>query len=384
MTSTITDTADRPQGAPASDPSATSVALSPAGARAPRRPRSRFPGAGQDGAEGPGRPRRGVRWVGSAGPLRELVADHATAAGSWLLEDPHETPGCTVVPAEALRDGAIPSSGRSPLLVVLAAEEVPAELWPLALEAGALAVLPLPSASEELLSRLADLTRTRSGARLLGVAGGCGGAGASSFAARLAGAARRHGPVVLLDADPLGGGLDLLVEASGTPGLDWSQTASLGVDDGEALRSGLPRIDEVHLLVAGEHPGPDEEDLPRVLAALGPLDGTAVVDLAAPLVPCAAPHLDELLLVVPADDRAVRAAARRLREWAPPPGLMSLVVRRGGGLTPSEVAEDLALPLVASFRDSPRGAVPLLDVRRRGADRAARDLVDELLTKEPA
>ncbi len=321
--------------------------------------------------------------MGSAGPLQELVADHATAAGSWILEDPHDAAGCTVMAAESLGTTPLPSRGRSPLLVVIAAEEVPAALWPLALEAGALAVLPLPSASEELLSRLADLTRSRAGTRRIGVAGGCGGAGASSFAARLAGAARRHGPVALLDADPLGGGLDLLVEAGGTQGLDWSRTATLGADDGEALRAGLPCIDEVHLLVAGEQPGPDREDLPRVLAALEPLDGTVVVDLGAPLVPCATAHLDELLLVVPAADHAVRAAARRLRDWSLPTGLASAVVRRGGGLTPGEVAEDLDLPLAASFRDSPRGTVPLLDVRRRGADRAARTLLSRLLTGEP-
>ena len=388
MTSTITSAADRSPSSAGPGRTSAPASLDPSPARAPRRPRSRFPGARQDRAESPGRPRRGVRWVGPEGPLRELVADHATAAGSWLLEEPHETAGCTVVPAETLRDGAPRSPGaalgRAPLIVVLAAEEVPAELWPLALEAGALAVLPLPSASEELLSRLAELTRTRSGARLIGVTGGCGGAGASSFAARLAGAARRHGPVVLLDADPLGGGLDLLVEASGAPGLDWSQTASLGVDDGEALRSGLPRIDEVHLLVAGERAGPDQEDLPRVLAALGPLDGTVVVDLAAALVPCAAPHLDELLLVLPASDHAVRSAARRLREWSPPAGLTRAVVRRGGGLSAADVAEDLGLPLAVSFRDSPRGAVPLLDIRRRGADRAARELLAELLMQEPS
>ena len=78
------------------------------------------------------------------------------------------------------------------------------------------------------------------------------------------------------------------------------------------------------------------------------------------------------------------AQRRRLREWSPPAGLTRAVVRRGGGLSPADVAEDLALPLAASFRDSPRGAVPLLDVRRRGADRAARELLAELMTQEPA
>ena len=119
-----------------------------------------------------------------------------------------------------------------------------------------------------------------------------------------------------------------------------------------------------------------------MLGALSPLDGTVVVDIAAALVPCALEHLDELLLVVPAADHAVRAASRRLRAWSVPSGLVSLVVRRGGGLTPAEVAEDLALPLAGHFRDSSRGTVPLLDVRRRGADRTARDLLAALAAEE--
>ena len=59
-------------------------------------------------------------------------------------------------------------------------------------------------------------------------------------------------------------------------------------------------------------------------------------------------------------------------------------MRRGGGLSAADVAEDLGLPLAVSFRDSPRGAVPLLDIRRRGADRAARELLAELLMQEPS
>lgn len=387
MTSTITLPGDHLSAERGAGDAVAGAVLTAAPGGAPPRRRSRFPRAGGALDASPRTPRRGVRWVGPAGPLRELVADHATAVGSWLVEDADEPAGCTIVEAGSLgsaaRSGpALHARVRTPLLVVVGGDEVPSALWPRALEAGALAALPLPAASEELLTRLTALTRSRAGARTLGVVGGCGGAGASSFAARLAGAARRHGPAVLLDADPLGGGLDLLVEAAGAQGLDWSQTLALGADDGEALRSGMPRVDELHLLVAGDGPGPDEEDLPRVLGALSPLDGTVVVDIAAALVPCALEHLDELLLVVPAADHAVRAASRRLRAWSAPSGLVSLVVRRGGGLTPAEVAEDLALPLAGHFRDSSRGTVPLLDVRRRGADRTARDLLAALAAEE--
>ena len=346
----------------------------------PRRRSARFPGPpSAAAAPGPGtRPR--VCWMRSEGPLRELVRDHAMAIGAELSEViDGGAIACVVADADALGKGAdVIGRARSPLLVVTAESEVPAAVWPLALEAGARAVIALPGSSEELLSCLAELARPRTASLLLGVVGGSGGAGASSFAARLAAAFRSHGPVTLIDADPLGGGLDLLVEAPATAGISWAETTGLGPDDGEALREGLPAVDEVHLLVAQEGLGPDRSAVSRVLSALSPLGGTVVVDLSSEMVPTAAEHLDRLLVIVPATDHAVRSAARRLRAWQLPEGLAQVVVRRSGALHGREVCEDLALPLAATFHDSSRGTVPLLDVRRRGADRAARNLAAAL------
>lgn len=327
-----------------------------------------------------------MRWAGVDGVLRELVRDHATAVDLDLRDGPGDAATvCTVLDATALTAGAL-AIGRtgSPLLVVTRSSEVPAQVWGSALAAGARAVLPLPGGSDELLSRLAELARPRSSSLLVGVVGGCGGAGASSFAARLAGAARAEGPVTLLDADPLGGGLDLLVETPRLEGIRWQDTAALGPDDGEALRSGLPEVDGVRLLVAGEAPGPSPEALPPVLSALSALGGTVVVDLSPALVTIAAEHLHHLLVVVPATDHAVRATARRLRDWQLPGALASAVVRRSGPLGIGEVGEDLGLDPVASFQDSPRACIPLLDRRRRGADRAARELMARLAPGVPA
>lgn len=350
----------------------------------PRRRSSRFPGLEKSAAAlGPGsRPQ--VCWMGPDGPLRELVRDHAIAVGAELSTAfAGGKTACVVVDDETLshRDRML-GTDRAPLLVVTSQSEIPAEIWPRALAAGARAVIPLPDGSEELLSCLADLARPRSASLLLGVVGGCGGAGASSFAARLAAAFRSWGPVTLVDADPWGGGLDLLVEAPAAAGISWAETAELGPDDGEALREGLPTVDEVRLLVAQEGSGPDRSAVSRVLSALSPLGGTVVVDLHSDMVPTAAEHLDQLLVVVPATDHAVRSTTRRLRAWQLSEGLAQVVVRRGGALSGREVCEDLALPLAAAFHDSPRGTVPLLDVRRRGADRAARDLAVALSTEE--
>lgn len=356
----------------------------------PMRRRSRFPAApGDRAAESPTLattgPARAV-WLGRDGNLRELVGDHATAAGIDLVDHPDHADGAAVaarlVDASSLHEagGSFEPGGvgATPLLVVTAEETVSAETWQHALSAGARAVIELPGGSELLLSHLAELARPRSQSTVIGVAAGHGGAGASSFATRLAAAARPRGPVVLADADPLGGGLDLLVEQPDAAGVGWGDLEALGPDDGAALRGGLPVVDEVRLLLAGGQPGPEPAALSRALTALASLDGTVIVDLSPSLVNTAAEHLDHLLLVTTASDHAVRAGTRRLRTWHLAPGAVSAVVRRRGPLSPAEVAEDLSLPVATSFRDSPSGTVPLLDVRRRGADRAARMLLQDL------
>lgn len=389
MTSTITNSSDARADVPGLADTAVPTEPRDRGESTPRRRRSRFPDPAAPASTPPAPSRPAARWVGTHDALRELVRDHATAVGLELIDasGPRSGPGgpgaaevvCTVADANALTDpGRSLTGGRSPLLVITDDPDIPAEVWHGALAAGARAVLPLPSGSDELLSRLAELARPQASSLLLGVVGGCGGAGASSFAARLAAAARPHGPVTLIDADPLGGGSDLLVEAPPQEGIRWQDAATLGPDDGEALRAGLPMVDEVRMLVAGEEPGPEVPALPPVLSALSPLGGTVVVDLSPAMAPAAAEHLHQLLVVVPTTDHAVRATARRLRAWQLPGDLAHAVVRRSGPLGAGEVCEDLALPLAASYRDSRRGTVPLLDVRRRGADRAARDLMARL------
>lgn len=356
----------------------------------PMRRRSRFPAApGNRAAESASLAAPApalAMWLGRDGTLRALVGDHSTAAGIDLVDHSDHVGGATVaarlVDASSLGEAGVPlepgGMGATPLLVVTSEETVSAQTWQHALSVGARAVIELPRESELLLSHLAELARPRSQSTVIGVAAGHGGAGASSFATRLAAAARSHGPVVLADADPLGGGLDLMVEQPDAAGVGWGDLEALGPDDGAALREGLPVVDEVRLLLAGDQPGPDPAALSRALTALASLNGTVIVDLSPTLVTTAAEHLDHLLLVTMATDHAVRAGTRRLRTWRVPPGAVSAVVRRRGALSPAEVADDLSLPVATSFRDSPSGTVPLLDVRRRGADRAARKLLQDL------
>lgn len=354
------------------------------------RPARPFPAdpTGPDGPGPRGRAAAPLVWHGEDPALGALLRDHAAALGLTLLDarsaaaEPSALPLAEILDAASLpRAGGRRSTAPRLLLVPDTGGSLDEDLWRRALEGGIRAVVRLPSGSEELLARLRALDRPRGRSLVVGVVGGCGGAGTSSLAARLAAAARDRGPVVLLDADPLGGGLDLLVEDPGRPGLHWQDAAALGPEDGPSLRSALPRTDDVSLLVAGTGPGPDAALLDRALGMLGNEEATVVVDLDPALVPTAAPHLDRLLLVVPATEHAVRAASRRLSHWEDGaravggPGALELVVRRAGPLHPSLVAEDLGLPLAGAFRDGPSGSVPLLDVSRRGADRCCRALL---------
>ena len=351
-----------------------------------RRAPASFPGsAGAEPSTGQGQsvpdlPRCAL-WLGVDGALRDVARDHATAAGLELLDAP-EAPtvdaAVVLTDIETLHRGAALRAPGTPLLVLAPEGVVDAAVWRLALDRGARALLQLPAESDLLLQHLARTAAPQRRALIIAVAGGCGGAGASTLAARLAGAARRHGEVVLVDADPLGGGLDLLVEAPQSSGICWQDIAGVDTSDGGPLRAALPVVDEVGLLVAGDSTGPDPANLLRALQAMEPGGGTVVVDLAASLVTTALPLLDQLLVVVPGTDLAVRSAARRLRSWSPPPGTAGVAARRRGPLSARDVASDLGLPLWMSFRDDAAGVVPLLDVRRRGADAECRRLLAHL------
>ncbi|GAB2540224.1 CpaE-like family protein [Brachybacterium huguangmaarense] len=336
-------------------------------------------------------PGRIVLWAGGPAALRARAADHVEAVGARLVdaaEDTGTTTGGVIALGgiEELARLASRAPRRTDTMIALA-EDGPLgeDAWRRGLGAGALAILRLPSESPALLDLLARCTREAARALVIGVAGGCGGAGTSETAARIAGAGVREGlDTTLVDADPWGGGLDVLVEAPETDLAHWEDIGAVGGDDGRALRDGLPRVDRVALLTARGAGLPEPAQTGAVLAALAPGEGLVVADLGAEHVTAAAPFLDALVLVVPASDHAVAAAARRLARWRVPRPLVRLVVRRRGPLTPRDVSEDLGLAVASAFRDAPPGAVPLLDRRRRGADASARAVVRTLLHERAA
>jgi secretion/DNA translocation related CpaE-like protein len=224
--------------------------------------------------------------------------------------------------------------------------------------AGAEDVIGLPGGEAVLLERLADVSEPEGQGRVIGVVAGRGGAGASVLAAGLALTAAAQGPSWLIDLDPLGGGADagLGVELSG--GARWSD---LGVLTGRlsphALRSAVPQVQGV-AVVAIDGRSTDEptpEAVRAVVSAAGRGTGTVVLDLGRHR--CAARDeavaaSDDLLVVVPAELRAVLAARRVVERLGRTLTRPRAVVRTVAGALPGrEVVRGLDLPLAGELPD---------------------------------
>jgi secretion/DNA translocation related CpaE-like protein len=256
---------------------------------------------------------------------------------------------------------------RRPGVVVLCAAEPTHGFWQQALAVGAEQVLTLPAGESWLLSAFADATdrpATTAG-RVVAVLGGRGGAGASVLAAAVAlTALGRGGGALLVDGDPLGGGLDLVLGAEIESGLRWPDLRIQGGRvQASALRSALPgrSAGGSRLAVVScdrDGPGPEPDAMAAVIDAGRRAGDTVVCDLPRYTSEAAGTALDRAdlaVLVVPAEVRAC-AAARRVADGVRLRGVRLRTVVRGpapGGLVTDEVVRAVGVPLLASVRAEP-------------------------------
>jgi secretion/DNA translocation related CpaE-like protein len=236
--------------------------------------------------------------------------------------------------------------------------------WEYASLLGAEHVAMLPAAEPWLVDRFADCRRDPAdGGRVVAVIGGRGGAGASVLAAALAVTAVRDGlRTMLVDADPLGGGLDLVLGWEHVHGLRWpALSASSGRVDPPALVEALPGRGELVMLSwdRGDLLAAPAESMATAMDAGRRGRDLVVVDLPRHLNDAAVVALaaaDQTLLVVPAEFRAAAAATRVAAAVGPHcSGGLSVVVRgpAPGDLTAADVARALALPLAGAVRPEP-------------------------------
>lgn len=129
---------------------------------------------------------------------------------------------------------------------------------------------------------------------MIGVIGGSGGVGASSFAAVLAAVA---GGAVLIDVDVVGGGIDVTLGIESTPGARWSGLHVAGGRlEPDALIGGLPRWGAVPVLAA-DVPDLDADAVRQVIDVAGAV-GPVVLDLPRAARPERAAALATCALVV--------------------------------------------------------------------------------------
>ncbi len=281
-------------------------------------------------------------------------------------------------------------------VVVACGTEPDASTWAAAVAVGAQHVLVLPAQERELVRELADAAESMYDQRLRGgviaVIGGRGGAGASVFAAALAQAA---GDTLLVDLDPWGGGIDLVLGCETAPGLRWPDLAVRGGRlDWSALREALPRHRGVSVLSAARNSHEFEPAPVEAVVDAGRRGGVTVVcDIARRLSDACETALqsaDLVVLVSPCDVRACAATATIAPVLCTINPNVGLVARgpSPGGLRAAEIAAVAAVPLLASMRADPRIAERLehggLRLPRRSALAGAARRVLAVLPSRPA
>jgi secretion/DNA translocation related CpaE-like protein len=227
----------------------------------------------------------------------------------------------------------------------------------------------------------------------VGVVGGSGGSGATTFACALGQMAGRAGPSVVIDADPLGPGVDRVLGLDLVDGVRWDALGhATGRLSARALRDSLPRRDGVAALTwySGSHPRPLQAFAVReALSAARRGHDTVVVDLPRvpdPLTEEIAARCDQVLITVVTTVAGIAAAMRTCGRFADP-GALGLIVR-GSGMDDESVGRALGAPVLQRMSDQ-RGLAEAIDLglgpvrSRRGPLGRAASCVLGALTERP-
>jgi secretion/DNA translocation related CpaE-like protein len=299
-----------------------------------------------------------LRLCAAAGTEPEVVFAGPPRATSW------DNAPLVLVGTEA--SGRVRGAARRKGVVLVGRDLDDPEVWHRAVDIGADHVTFLPDAETWLVDRIADVAEGAGPPALtIGVAGGRGGAGASTLACALAVTAARAGQrTMLVDGDPLGGGLDIMLGAERTGGLRWPDFAdSRGRVNSGALEESLPRLDSLSVLSwdRGDLVAIPPPAMRSVLGAARRRGGVVVVDLPRRVDDAVAETLAQIdigLLVVPAELRAVAAATRVAAALTMVVKDLRIVARGpfGSGLDGQEIARLTGLPLAGELPAEPAAA----------------------------
>jgi len=225
--------------------------------------------------------------------------------------------------------------------------------WSMPLSAS---VIVVPEGNKWLSRVIAGQRHDARSGLVVAVSGGSGGVGASTLAVSLAVlAVNRSMSVALVDADPTGGGIDLLLGAENQPGWRWDK-----------LRNAVGQITDIAAM------------LPQVagitMVSMERLAAMPVSDQALESVVDCLSRTHDLVLIdagrsarVTSARRSILVSGQTVRSVAAArTGLSAekdcaVVVRKGGSINPGDVARVLELPLI--------GVLPSVGELPRLADR---------------
>ncbi len=339
-----------------------------------------------------------LRLAAAAGTTLDVAHDTTAALRGWGAAS------VVLLGADLADPVAAQRPPRRDQVHVVAHGPVPDGLFRAALATGALDVVELPAADAWLVELLTDAADGGAHpARTVGVVGGSGGAGATTFASALALTAAAGGPAVLLDLDPLGPGVDRVVgldadsghdgrdRGAGRGGVRWDAlVGSHGRLGSRSLRAALPHRDGLAVLTwpVGPPVDLDPTTAREVLSAAQRGHDVVVADLPRHLDPVSlevASRCDRVLLVAEPSVAGVASAGKVAAGLRPVNDDLGVVVRVGGAaVAAGHIADILELPLVAELAAQRRldehldlGLGPV-HARRSPLARAARAALDDL------
>ena len=300
-----------------------------------------------------------LRLGAAAGVTPEVARDGLGGLAGWA------TAPLVLVGAELARELAELRPARRDGVHVVSWGGFPDQAMRTALALGAENVAELPQSGEWIVEQLTDLgDRRPRRARTVGVVGGNGGAGATVLAAALGQVAADTGPAVVVDADPLGPGIDRVLGMEDRPGVRWDElcqtTGRLGA---AALRESLPRREGLGVLTwyAGRRGTLQPFAVREVLSAAQRGHDTVVVDLPRArdvLLEEVLARCDQVLVVARPTVQGLAATARVAAGL--PSGRTSLVLR-GPGLDDRDVSQVVDLPVLVRMGDQ-RGLAESVDL----------------------
>ncbi|MCD4532720.1 CpaE-like family protein [Nocardioides sp. cx-169] len=300
-----------------------------------------------------------LRLAAAAGATPE-VAEAGTALRSWTAAP------LVLVGADAAEETARLGPHRRAGVHVVSWGPVPHELFRTALALGAESVTELPRSDTWLTETLTDLGDDAPARSLVvGVVGGSGGAGATTFACALGQVAARTGHAVVVDCDPLGPGVDRVLGLESHDGFRWDALCqTTGRLSGRALREALPRRGRLGVLswYSGTAGSLQAFAVREALSAARRGHDVVVVDLprsTAPLVEEVVARCDLVVVVVQPTVAGVASTARLVPRLGTGPQLRLVV--RGSGLDPRAVARATGVPVLAEMSDQ-RGLAEAIDL----------------------